>query len=143
MNKSSDDTLDIMELARRVATQGSKGPPMSTRDALKHLAKHAADPVSRQLARQRLRDGAPVLWIGRRFTSADPDATGPLYGDKFARRILRRRGIRAASRIERALDAVRRRNADTRAMASNSHEARRAIAEDVRTEAAKRRATPW
>lgn len=124
--------LDIMELAVRLANQGSKGPPMSTRDALKQLAKTAADPTTRDLAARRLREGPPVLWIGRRFADPDPKAVGPLYGDKPARRVLRRQAVRATSRIEIALDKARKRDADTRAMASNSHEARRVIAEDRR-----------
>lgn len=129
---TNPDNPDIAALAAQIANQGSKGPPMSTRDALRLLARTSADPRVRELARQRLKHGAPVLWVGRRFTNADSDAVGPLYHDKVARRIHRRRAIRGASRIERALDAVRKRNADTRAMASNSHEARRAIEEDRR-----------
>jgi len=86
-------------------------------------------------AKQQLKRGVPRLAVGRRFESTDSTdstAIGPLYGDKIARRIHRKRALRQASGIEGALAEARRRNADTRAMASNSHEARRAIEEDRR-----------
>lgn len=120
----------IAKLAADLATRGSKGPPMSAHDAYRQLARTDPDPRVRELAKQQLKRGVPRLNIGRRFEGADSTAIGPLYGDKIARRVHRLRARRQASWIEGALAEVRRRNADTRAMASNSHEARRAIDED-------------
>jgi hypothetical protein len=139
MNKLTSDQVAFIEAqAKAIRNQGAKGPPMTARAAMQHLARNAADGTVRALARARIRQGEPVLSVGRRFERANPEAVGPRYGDKLARRIERRRAIRAASYIERVIDRVRKRNADTRAMASNSHEARRVIDEDRRLERAKR-----
>jgi len=130
----------IAALGGEIAQRGTKRAPMTTQQALRQLAKSADSERTRELARKKLKQLEPVLNVGRRLARADPEAMGPRYFDKAARRMHRRRAIRAASYIERAIDAVRKRNNDTRAMASNSHEARRVIEEDRKLGRARRTA---
>lgn len=67
---------------------------------------------------------ASEFLIGRRFTSTDSTAS---RREKAARRMLRRRAIRQASSIERAILKARRELLDVRDLSDNSHAARRNV----------------
>lgn len=79
----------------------------------------------------------PPLNLGRSFKPSDGRLThheksGRLLKltrrDKHRRRIGRRRGIREASSIEKALAKLRKENYEAQSLATNSHEAKRYVA---------------